>query len=160
MKVSDLLAGLACVAFGLALVGYGWSLPPMPGQRYGAGLFPILLGGVLRAVRRGARAHGLARAPGRGDAARRPRRVGARSAPRRQPPLGPGADRRVRARSRSAIGFIPLSIAILMALFWRLEVPLWRGLVIAVVTTALIYIGFARLLRVALPRGLLEGIIW
>jgi hypothetical protein len=45
-------------------------------------------------------------------------------------------------------------------LFTRLAVPLGRAVVIAVVTTAVIYVAFGRLLRVALPRGLLEGIIW
>ena len=58
------------------------------------------------------------------------------------------------------IGFIPLSIGILVVLFTRLAVPLGRAVVIAVVTTAVIYVAFGRLLRVALPRGLLEGIIW
>ena len=58
------------------------------------------------------------------------------------------------------IGFIPLSIAILIALFLRLRVPPVRSVVIAVAATALIYVAFARFLRVPLPRGLLEGIIW
>src|SRR5262245_6115277 len=44
MKISDLAIGFFLTAFGLGILGYGISLPPMPGQRYGAGLFPILLG--------------------------------------------------------------------------------------------------------------------
>ncbi len=159
MKVSDLLAGLACVAFGLALAGYGWSLPPMPGQRYGAGLFPILLGGCFALcgaalARKGWHERRVAATPLAGlDAWARDSRL-----------LGNFvwvlALIFAYVALSEPIGFIPLSIAILTALFWRLEVPIWRGLAIAIVTTALIYVGFARLLRVALPRGLLEGIIW
>jgi putative tricarboxylic transport membrane protein len=49
---------------------------------------------------------------------------------------------------------------ILIALFLRLRVPPVRSVVIAVAATALIYVAFARFLRVPLPRGLLEGIVW
>ena len=58
------------------------------------------------------------------------------------------------------VGFILLSPAMLFALFWRLGVPPVRGALIAVGATAAIYVMFARLLHVPLPRGLLDGIVW
>ena len=58
------------------------------------------------------------------------------------------------------IGFIPISVAILVALFLRLKVRPVRSVVIAVAATAFIYVAFGRFLRVPLPRGLLEGIVW
>ncbi len=159
MKVSDLLIGLASVAFGLAVLGYGATLPPMPGQRYGAGLFPMLLGasfalcGALVA-RKGWRERRDSRAPlvALADWARDRYLVGNLFVV-----LGLIL---VYVIFSERIGFIPLSIAILVALFLRLRVRPVRSVVIAVAATALIYVAFARFLRVPLPRGLLEGIIW
>jgi len=159
VKVSDLLVGLASVVFGLAVLGYGVTLPPMPGQRYGAGLFPILLGagfaicGALVA-RKGWRGRRDSHAPlvALADWARDRYLVGNLLVV-----LGLIL---VYVLFSERIGFIPLSIAILIALFLRLRVPPVRSVVIAVAATALIYVAFARFLRVPLPRGLLEGIIW
>jgi putative tricarboxylic transport membrane protein len=157
MKVSDLAAGLVFAVFGLALLAYGASLPPMPGQRYGAGLFPILLGlcalggGAALAwsgARRRAREPFVAAAPWARD-----RRLVGNFA------LALGLIL-LYVLASERIGFIPLSIAMLLALFLRLGVPFARGAVIAVVATAVIQVVFARGLRVPLPRGLLEGLIW
>ncbi len=159
MKISDLAIGLASIAFGLAFLGYGVSLPPMPGQRYGAGLFPILLGagialcGALLA-RKGWGERRDARAP----------LVALAHWARDRYLLGNLlvvlALIIVYVLCSERIGFIPLSIAILVALFLRLKVPPLRSAVIAAGATAFIYVAFARFLRVPLPRGLLEGIIW
>ena len=159
MKVSDLLLGLASVVFGLAVLGYGVALPPMPGQRYGAGLFPILLGasfalcGALVA-HKGWRERRDARVPlvALDDWARDRYLVGNLLVV-----LGLIL---VYVLFSERIGFIPLSIAILIALFLRLKVPPVRSVVIALAATAFIYVAFGRFLRVPLPRGLLEGIVW
>ena len=47
MKFSDLLTGLFLVLLGGGVAAYGYTLPPMPGQVYGAGLFPMLIGVCL-----------------------------------------------------------------------------------------------------------------
>jgi putative tricarboxylic transport membrane protein len=155
MKVSDLAAGLAFVCFGLALAGYGFSLPPMPGQRYGAGLFPFLLGLCLAGC-----GLSLAWSGRRGGvplvqlaAWSRDRAIVANLALTLALIV-------VYVLFSDEIGFVPLSIAMLMVLFWRLHVPPRRGLVIALAATLTIQYGFGNLLRVPLPRGLLGAVPW
>jgi putative tricarboxylic transport membrane protein len=58
------------------------------------------------------------------------------------------------------IGFIPTSIAMLVIMFTLQKVPIMRALVIAVCMTLVIHVGFADLLRVPLPRGILTDILW
>lgn len=159
MKLSDLVAGLAFVVFGLAFLGYGATLPPMPGQQYGAGLFPILLGACFALCGALLARHGWRERRSSGtplvifEAWARDRRLAGNL-------VWVLALILAYVLLSERIGFIPLSIGILVVLFTRLAVPLGRAVVIAVVTTAVIYVAFGRLLRVALPRGLLEGIIW
>ena len=57
-------------------------------------------------------------------------------------------------------GFILLSLAILLILFWRLGVPLLRAGLIALLATAFIQISFVNVLRVPLPGGLLDRLLW
>ena len=68
------------------------------------------------------------------DWARDPRMVGQYAARARH-------DHRLRDCCRSAIGFVVLSLAMLMSMFWWFGVPLLRSMVIAVLTTAFIYVG-------------------
>jgi putative tricarboxylic transport membrane protein len=157
MKVADLLAGAILVALGLAFAGYGWALPPMPGQRYGAGLFPMALGLCIAAC-------GVQLA----WVGWRERRMGPLLA------LAPWTRDKFLRRNflvtlalillyillLDEIGFIPLSIVVLAVMFRQLDVSLGRSALIAVLATIAIYISFARWLRVPLPRGLLEGWIW
>ncbi len=157
MKVADLLAGAVLVALGLAFTGYGWALPPMPGQRYGAGLFPMALGLCIAACGAqlawgGWRERGLLP----------------------QIALAPWTRDRFLRRNflvtlglillyvllLDEIGFIPLSIVVLTVMFRQLGVGLGRSALIAVIATIAIHISFGRVLRVPLPRGLLEGWIW
>jgi len=154
MRISDFAAGCAFALFGLALLGYGYFLPPMPGQRYGAGLFPMLLGasffvcGALMAWRAETRSPAVTVAPWVTD-----RKLAGNFA-------WVLASIIVYVVLDERIGFIPLSLVLLVALFWRLGVPLVRSIVIAALSTTFLYIAFARFLRVPLPRGLLEGIVW
>ena len=48
--------------------------------------------------------------------------------------------------SPTRVGFIPLSLAILMILFWRLGVAWKHNILIAVLATAFIQISFANIL--------------
>lgn len=159
MKVSDLLAGALFVLLGLSQVAYGMNLPAMPGQRYGAGLFPIILGlGFalcgLNLAWTGWRERGRT-----GEAL-------ATLAAWVRDPFFAGNVAFVLVLIvlyvllSNTIGFIPMSIAILTALFVRLKIPLRRSLVIALATTAAIQIGFANLLKVPLPSGILSRVLW
>src|SRR5262245_44742759 len=131
----------------------------MPGQRYGAGLFPILLGasfalcGALVA-HKGWRERRDALVPlvALDDWARDRTLVGNL--------LVVLALILAYVLFSERIGFIPISVAILVALLLRLKVRPVRSVVIAVAATAFIYVAFGRFLRVPLPRGLLEGIVW
>jgi len=159
MKISDLAIGLLLVAFGLGILGYGISLPPMPGQRYGAGLFPILLGLAFAGFGAQLARQGWGqRSAGRtallvwDDWVRNPRLLANMFLV-----LGVII---VYVTLSERVGFIVLSLAILLLLFWWFGVPMQRAVVIAVLTTGFIYIGFVRFLRVPLPRGILAGIIW
>jgi putative tricarboxylic transport membrane protein len=52
------------------------------------------------------------------------------------------------------------SILILTALFYVLEVPLGRSVLIAVIATLVIHFAFYKLLRVPLPWGILTNYAW
>jgi len=158
MKVSDALSGAIFLALAIFIFVYSTGLPPMPGQRYGAGAFPIVialgLGGfsllqIVQTLRR--------RAPGT-----------------------PWVELPEWARDRGVlfnfvlalalilvyvflserIGFIPLSIAILLLLFLRQGVSPKASVMVAVATTLAIQVAFADLLRVPLPRGILTDLLW
>ena len=149
------MSGLFLVALGLGILGYGLTLPPMPGQRYGAGLFPILLGIALAGFggqlarqgwkQRSTQAH---RSWSWDDWARNPR-----LAVNMLLVLGMII---VYVTLSERIGFVVLSLAMLMSMFW------WFGILARSdghsrsLTTAFIYVGFVRFLRVPLPRGILS----
>ncbi|MBM3569714.1 MAG: tripartite tricarboxylate transporter TctB family protein [Alphaproteobacteria bacterium] len=157
MRLDDRLTGALLLALAIALLVYAMGLPPMPGQRYGAAAFPtvVALGLGLFSV--------LLIWQGW-----RTRRPGA--------PLFAWAgwvkDSRnlgnfllslalvgVYVAASDKIGFIPLSLAILFALFVRQGVTWGRAAAIAALATAAIQYAFASLLRVPLPRGLLDSIL-
>ena len=144
---------------GVGVLSYGLTLPPMVGQRYGAGLFPMLLGCCfvgfgLRFAWTGWREHRVHGVPTVTLAgwAREPRLVGNM--------LLVLALIVVYVTLSQRIGFVVLSLAILMILFWRLGVPPLRSALIAVLATVFIQISFADVLRVPLPRGVLDRILW
>jgi len=58
------------------------------------------------------------------------------------------------------IGFIPLSLAIVSVLIYRLGSPVYVAALLAVLTTAVIQFLFAKVLLVPLPAGWLQGIVW
>ncbi len=157
MKVSDRLFGLFFVLLGVALALYGRSLPPMPGQAYGAGLFPLIIGillcsaGAILAIGGWRRRHDEA--------------------------LISPADW---ARNRSdlvnlaiafvcilafglfirQIGFAVLTAATATLLLLRFGQPWWRAATAAVIAAAALQYLFAGLMRVPLPPGLLYGLVY
>ena len=158
MKFNDAIIGIALFALAVFIGVYGYRLPPMPGQPYGAGAFPI-------AIALGLGAFSLVLAV---------QALRARQAGTKWIELAPWA----RSPSQlfnfvatlvligaylflsDAIGFIPMSIAMLVIMFTLQKVPVVRALVIAVGISVVIHVGFADLLRVPLPRGILTDILW
>lgn len=158
MRLNDAIIGALFLALALFIGIYGYRLPPMPGQPYGAGAFPIVialgLGGFsLILLIRGLRARTAATS-------------WAEFAPWAR---APGQLFNfvltlvlilVHVLLSERIGFIPLSIAILLVLFVRRGVPPMRAAAIAVAATLVIQVAFGDILRVPLPRGLLTDIMW
>lgn len=158
MKFNDAVTGAVLFALALLIGAYGYSLPPMPGQPYGAGAFPITIALGLGAFSLVLTVQGL-RARGLGT---------------RWIELAPWARSPAQLFNFAAtlalvcaylffsdwLGFIPLGTAMLLILFSLQRVPLLRGLLIALCTSVVLHVLFADLLRVPLPRGLLTGILW
>ncbi|MGH7003810.1 MAG: tripartite tricarboxylate transporter TctB family protein, partial [Alphaproteobacteria bacterium] len=158
VKLNDALSGAIFLALAIFIFVYAIALPPMPGQRYGAGTFPVVLalgmGGfslllIVQALRR--------RMPDT-------RWIAFAEWARDRRTLGNFglalALVLVYVVLSERIGFIPLSIAILLVLFSKQGVPWRRGLAVAVAATLAIQVSFSDLLRVPLPRGILTTILW
>ena len=158
MKFNDAVTGAVLFALAVFIGVYGYQLPPMAGQPYGAGAFPITIAiglgtfsliMILQALR-------------------------SWRAETRLVELAPWARNPAQLFNFVAtlalicvyllfstwVGFIPLSIAMLMVLFALQRVPALRGFAIAVSASLVLHVLFADLLRVPLPPGLLTGLIW
>jgi putative tricarboxylic transport membrane protein len=161
MKVSDVATGLVLLVCAIAIFVYARGLPAIPGQPYGAGAFPTVialgLGGFSALLAwRGFEARRRAR----------PREPLVALAPWTRDPRTAGnfvlalLAVLVYVFASETVGFVLLSIAILLLLFWRTGVRPLTGLWVAVVMSLALQIGFSDFLRVPLPRGLLDGILW
>jgi putative tricarboxylic transport membrane protein len=157
VRISDRIFGPFFILLGLTVLLYGYSLPPMPGQTYGAGLFPMAIGALLCL---GGVVLGI------GGWQRR----------REEAPIALAEW----ARNRSdlvnlaitfscilafalfiqQIGFAVLTAVTATALLMRFGQPWWRAAIAAVIAAAAFQYLFANLMRVPLPAGLLQGIIY
>ena len=157
MRANDTLSGLALIVFSLAMITLTLTFPDFPGQRFGPSLFPRILGvGLILCgaalVRNGlaarhAGAPWLELAPWTSD----PWRVTSF--------LGTLALLLVYILASESIGFIPIALVFLLALFVWLGVRLVPAVLTAVVTTIAIHWFFSTMLRVPLPRGWLNAIL-
>lgn len=161
MLVRDAVFGVFFACLGLFMLITASGFPSFPGQPYGASLLPSVLGAGFLIVGPLLILRDLGR-----------RRGGDRSAE-------PWIARDAALHTRSGIvagllvvgtalahvllsphvGFIPVSIISLTALFLWFRVALLRALIIAVIGTAICWIVFAVVLKVPLARGPLEGLI-
>lgn len=155
MRVSDTLLGALTLLFGLAIMAYASSLPPIPGQKYGAALFPTLIGiGFVGCAI-------FLFISGRGT--RTPHFT------RTETLQHGGAISAVIITLgcvlayiflADIVGFIPISFAILTVLFLMLKVPLWRAVPLAIVATLVIDYAFRSMLLVPLPFGIVPRLPW
>lgn len=156
MRLSDPFMGGVLLLLSIAVGLYSQSFPDIPGQSYGAAAFPtaiaVILGvcGLLLVVR------GLASGAGvqvaRTEWTRRP-----------------GAVLAVLVTIgcvlgyvflMGLIGFVPLTLAVLLLLFSMLRVPWWQTGLFATATTLIIDHVFRSVLLVPLPRGLMPNLPW
>jgi len=157
VKLNDAIFGLALLALGLAVLFGIQGYPKIPGQPVGPALFPgIIATGlcvcgallVLRGVRTRAGEPWLAWE----EWVHSPRHIAALGVL-----LGSVVFYIVAAQW---LGFLLTSTAILVALFWVLNVPRSQIVPIAVLATLAIHFAFYKLLRVPLPWGLLTPVAW
>jgi putative tricarboxylic transport membrane protein len=157
MKFHDSVCGAALFALAVFIFVYALSIPPMPGQQYGADVFPRMVAiglGVfsLMLVYRG----WAYSAPGTPWIA---------IAPWMRDPHTRGNFILAFVLTIAyvllddIVGFIPLGIVILMVLFVRQKVEWRKGAIVAIVVVGMTQFLFGNLLRVPLPRGILTGVL-
>lgn len=156
MRISDVLSGLLAASFGIALVAYARTFPPMPGQSIGPALFPSVIGlglmacGAWLAVSARHRPHASWLIFD--EWVGRPRMV-----------LNFAlviADLIFYAMAVNHLGFF-LTAAIFVSVLWIIFGVSRRAIVpMAVLVTLAVHYVFYSVLRVPLPWGLLGGIAW
>lgn len=157
MRANDAINGLILILLAAAMIAMTSTFPAFPGQPYGPSLFPRVLGTLLIICG--------ALLVWRGLAARRAGEGWVEMAAWTRQPwrvvsfflmlisllayilLG------------DTIGFIPIAMVILLALFLWFGVRPLSAVITAVIATFVIHWFFSSLLRVPLPRGLLDSIL-
>jgi putative tricarboxylic transport membrane protein len=150
MRINDALIGAVLLIFAVATFTYARTLPAIPGQEYGAAVFPMLIAiglgscGVLLII------SGLRRWQG---AVAWGSWAGTHHAWARLATVFFLVVAYILAAPY--LGFVPISILILLVFLLTMEVRWWVAGLVAVATTLLIQQTFSGLLRVPLPLGLL-----
>ena len=153
MRLNDAVIGVVLLVFAVAMIAYTRTFPGFSGQRYGPDLFPILIGvGLIVTssilIGRGLRAR--ASVPWIELAAwtRSPRHRGSFALVL--------ALLAFYILAADWLGFLAISSIILVVLFLWLGVRPWVAMVVAIVSTLAIQGFFGQLMRIPLPRGLLD----
>jgi len=158
VKLNDSIFGLALLALGGAVLFAVRNFPNIPGQQVGPALFPGLIAAglcitgvvlVVRGVRERARGEQWLIWD---DWVRSPRHALALAVL-----LGSVV---FYIAAVDWLGFVPIAMSILLALFLVLRVPPGRAVLVAVIATLVIHFAFYKLLRVPLPWGLLTPYAW
>lgn len=156
MRFSDTMLGAMLLVFGLVVGIYSQTFPAIPGQRYGAAAFPTAIAvgfaacGLVMLVR------GLRSAPfpliTRTDWTRKPGAL----------PAVMVTILCVVAYTLFAryLGFIPITVLLLIVLFRLLCVPWWQTVVFALATAFVCDFVFRSILLVPLPLGLMPRLPW
>ncbi|WP_237288513.1 tripartite tricarboxylate transporter TctB family protein [Variovorax sp. PAMC 28711] len=148
MKINDAVFGLLLLVLGAVVLAVVQSYPKIPGQQVGPALFPGLIAAGLclcgaMLVLKGWRERREQPWLCFGDWVRSPRHVLALAL------VVFGVVFYILAAN--TLGFLIVSITILTALMWSLQVRPAVALLVAVVATLVIYTLFYKLLRVPLP---------
>lgn len=157
MKISDRLFGPFFVFLGVALALYGRSLPPMHGQDYGAGLFPMTIGSLLCV------GGGVLTFEGWLKRSENPLFELAEWTGNRSDVINliiVFTCILVFGLFIRQIGFAVLTVMAGTILLMRFGRPWWQSIIAAVIAAAVFQYLFASLMRVPLPPGLLFGIIY
>jgi putative tricarboxylic transport membrane protein len=157
MKINDALGGAALVALGAVVLWHIQGFPPMPGQKFGPAWFPGLIAvglivcGALLVVSR-LRAAGTAPWVALPDWTRRAR------------PLASVATviagLVLYVLLVDTLGFHVTATALLLLWSRLLGASWWLALPTSLIATVAIHLAFYKLLKVPLPWGLLERILY
>jgi putative tricarboxylic transport membrane protein len=149
MRVNDAITGFALLAFAIATFAYARTLPAIPGQDYGAAVFPMLVATGLAGCGALLIASGLRHWQGAvvWDDWARTHHAWTKVAVVFALVLA-------YILAAPAIGFVPMSVLILLIFMMMMGVRWWMAAGVAVVATVLIQQTFGWL-RVPLPLGLL-----
>ncbi|HWK97725.1 MAG TPA: tripartite tricarboxylate transporter TctB family protein [Pseudolabrys sp.] len=157
MRANDAINGLILILLAAVMIAMTSTFPAFPGQPYGPSLFPRVLGTLLIICG--------AVLVWRGLAARRAGERWVEMAPWTREPWRVGSFFLMLALLLAyillgdTIGFIPMAIVMLLALFVWFGVRPLTAVITAVIATFVIHWFFSSLLRVPLPRGLLDSIL-
>jgi putative tricarboxylic transport membrane protein len=157
MRANDAVCGLVLIIFSVAMIALTMHFPPLPGQKYGPALFPrILATGVIICSALLILKHYMTAQPGGrwvtfAPWTREPRRLGAFFLML--------ALLLLYIFVSETVGFIPLALVFMLALFFWLGVRPINTVITAVIVTNAIHELFSTMLRVPLPRGWLDPIL-
>lgn len=156
MRFSDTMLGTLLLVFGLVVGFYAQSFPAIPGQRYGAAVFPTAIGMGLAACGLMLLVTGLRSAPSR---------LVMRTEWTRRPGAMPAVLVAILCVVAyivfsDSLGFIPVTTLILVVLFLMLRVPWWQSALYAGGAALLIDFVFRNLLLVPLPLGAMPRLPW
>jgi putative tricarboxylic transport membrane protein len=149
MRVNDALTGAILFVFAIVLFAYARTFPAIPGQEYGAAVFPMTVAVGLASCSVLLMTSGIRNWNGAvawNDWARTHHAWFKLAAA-----FGLIL---VYILAANAIGFVPMSIFILVVFFKLMGVRWWIALAVALAVTLLIQQTFSGLLRVPLPLGL------
>lgn len=154
MRFSDLVLGLLLLAGAGLLFAAASTLPPIPGQSYGADVFPVLTAAGIAAC-------GFVLTVGSIRAGPFPL---AEATWVREPGAGFRAGATVALVVAyivlaPLIGFVATATLVLAGLFLLVRVHPVKALAIAAAAALATYLSFNLLLRVPLPRGFVEGLL-
>jgi putative tricarboxylic transport membrane protein len=157
VRFNDAVIGIALLALAGAMVWLTRGFPPMPGQKYGPALFPVLIASglavcalllIIRGWRERRHVRLLALAPW----ARDPRRVGGVSIVL--------ACILAYILLSEPVGFFIVAGGILLLLLMSSGLAWSRAVPIAIAVTIAIHVSFYSVLRVPLPWGVLTPMAW
>jgi putative tricarboxylic transport membrane protein len=157
MRFNDAAVGAVFMLIAAAMIAMTFSFPAFPGQQYGPSLFPRIIAAgiigcsgllIIRGLReRATGGRWLALAGWTGE----PRRIASFA-------LMLGAMGFYLIASEP-LGFIPCAFLIQLVLFLWFGVRPVTAVVVAVVMTGLVHWFFSSMMRVPLPRGMLDSVL-
>lgn len=151
MKISDTVVGAGFVAAGALIFAGTLNYPTLEGGQPGPSLFPRILGGLMAVFGGLVSVQGLRARDASEDVEwlrlhRNPAFINALV-------VLVGVAAYILLVEK--IGFLVTGALLLFVVMWRLDVPLFKALIVAIVFNALVHFLFAKIMRVPLPTGIL-----